>query len=141
MSAMGMEQTIEAMSDEEIMTAFETSVDPETRGFDEVTLTRVLASELVRARNRVAHYRTLLNSFLAEGKRFMIENVAEDLVEDGVPVKLVFTDDYEHVQALAESDEVVIWTEVDLLDALKQERVIQDFFCDTLEEMVPIVTI
>jgi len=135
----GAQQVIEEMTDAEVLAAFETSEDPQTRGFDEAMLTRVLASELVRARNRVAHYRTLLTSFLAEGKRYMIENIGEDLVEDGIPVKLVFTDDAEHAQSLIGDDEVVVWTEVDLLDALKQERVIQDFFSDTLEEMVPIM--
>ena len=127
--------SVEGMSDADVLAAFDTAADPTQRGFDNATQLRVLAHQLVRARNRVATYRALYASFLAEGKPYMLENVAEEAVADGVPAKLVFTDDAEEAQRLEDQGDVVVWTEAELLDTLTQERVIQDFFTDVLDEL------
>jgi hypothetical protein len=135
MDAAESRQAVEDMTDADVLTAFDTAADPTGRGFDDATQLRVLASELVRARNRVATYRALYASFLAEGKHYLIENVAEDAVVAGVPAKLVFTDDAARAQALEDHGDVVVWTEPDLLATLTQERVIQDFFTELLDEL------
>jgi hypothetical protein len=129
---------VQQMTDDEILTAFATTEDPAARGFDDATYARVLAYELIRARNRVAHYRTLYTSFAETGKPFMIENL-DELDGDGgaVPVKLVFSDDPEHVRGLEEDAGVVVWTEPELLDALVQERAVLDYFTDLLDELDP----
>lgn len=130
-------QPVEMMTDDELLETFGTSEDPDRRGFDEITHTRVMASELVRARNRLAHYRTLYAAFIEAGKPFMIENLDE---RDGdLPVKLVFTDDASHVLEIEEQPEpdVVIWTEPALLEALTQERAVHDFFTALLDELEP----
>ena len=128
---------VERMTDEEVLTTFGSAEDPAGRGFDEATYTRVLAYELVRARNRVAHYRALYAAFIEAGKPFMIENLDEVADGDGVPVKLVFADDPEHVREAEESAAVVVWTEPEILDALTKERAIQDYFTDLLDELEP----
>ena len=126
---------VEAMTDDEVLATFGTSEDPAQRGFDEATHTRVMATELVRARNRLAHYRTLYAAFLEAGEPYMIENLDERTSEAGIPVKLVFTSDASHVIAIEEQPDVVIWTEPTLLDALAQERHIHDFFTLLLNEL------
>ena len=128
-------QSVEEMSDADVLAAFGTAADPAQRGFDDATQLRVLAYELVRARNRLATYRTLYTSFLAEDKPYLIENIAEDAVADGVPAKLMFTDDAAEAQRLDDQGEVVVWTETALLATLTQELVIQDFFTDLLDEL------
>jgi hypothetical protein len=126
---------VEAMTDDEVLATFGTSEDPAQRGFDEATHTRVMASELVRARNRLAHYRTLYAAFLEAGEPFMIENLDENTSGVGIPAKLVFTSDASHVIARGGQPEVVVWTEPTLLDALAQERAIHDFFTLLLNEL------
>ncbi len=131
-------QLVEQMTDEQIFAAFGTAEDPAARGFDDATYARVLAYELVRARSRVAHYRTLYAAFIEAGKRFMIENLDEEAQDGaGVPAKLVFTDDAERIQELDERPDVDIWTEPALLEALLQERAVLDFFTDLLDELEP----
>lgn len=130
-------QPVESMTDDEVLATFDTSEDPDRRGFDEATHTRVVASELVRARNRLAHYRTLYAAFIEAGKPFMIENLDDGGSDGGVPVKLVFSDDAGHVIEIEEQSDVVIWTEPVLLDALTQERAVHDFFTELLNELEP----
>src|SRR5215207_3936121 len=129
---------VETMTDDEVLATFGTSEDPEQRGFDEVTHTRVIAAELVRARNRLAYYRTLYAAFIETGKPFMIENLDDETTDNGaIPAKLVFTEVAEHVLEIGDQPEVVIWTEPVLLDALAQERAVHDFFTALLDELEP----
>ncbi len=90
-------QQVEQMSDEQVLAAFGTAEDPAGRGFDEATYARVLAYELVRSRQRLTHYRTLYSSFIGEGKLYMVENLDEIGDGDGIPAKLVFSDDAERL--------------------------------------------
>ena len=128
---------VESMTDETVLATFGTTAEPSTRGFDEGTHARVMAYELVRARNRLAHYRTLYAAFIDAGKPYMIENLDDGSNNGGVPVKLVFTDDAGHVLDIEERPDVMIWNEPMLLDALAQERAILDFFTELLEELEP----
>jgi hypothetical protein len=130
-------EPVEQMTDERVLSAFGTAEEPARRGFDEATYARVLAHELVRARVRLAHYRTLYAAFLQAGKRYMVENLDE--VGDGrvVPAKLVFSNDAEHVLGLEENADVVVWTEPELLYELARERTILDFFTGLLDELEP----
>jgi hypothetical protein len=130
---------VEAMTDEEVLATFKTSENPAHRGFDEATHTRVMASELVRIRNRLVHYRALYAAFVEAGQPFMIENLDERASGQGIPAKLVFTDAADHVLASEEQPDVVIWTEPALLAALAQERSIHDFFTALLDELEPAV--
>ena len=132
-------QPVESMTDEEVLATFGTSDDPEHRGFDEVIHTRVVATELVRARNRLAYYRTLYAAFIETGKPFMIENLDDDSSDGTIPAKLVFTEDADHLAEIGEQPEVVIWTEPVLLDALAQERAVHDYFTALLDELEPAV--
>ena len=130
-------QPVESMTDDEVLATFGTSEDPQRRGFDEATHTRVIAYELVRARNRLAYYRALYAAFIETGKPFMMENLDEDSSNGGVPAKLIFSEDPDHIHEVVEQPEVVIWTEPILLDALSQERAIHDFFTALLDELEP----
>jgi hypothetical protein len=132
-------QPVESMADAEVLATFGTSEDPERRGFDEASHTRVLAYELVRARNRLEYYRTLYDSFIGAGKPFMVENLddGDGAIDGGVPVKLVFSERADHVQEIEDRPDVVIWTEPMLLDALTRERAILDFFTELLDELEP----
>ena len=130
-------QQVEQMRDEQVLARFGTAQDPAGRGFDEATYARVLAYELVRSRQRLTHYRTLYSSFIGEGKLYMVENLDEIGDGDGIPAKLVFSDDPSHVRGLEESAPVVVWTEPDLLEELAKERAVQDYFTDLLDELEP----
>jgi hypothetical protein len=132
---MSTRRSVESMSDAQTLTAFGTGPDAATRGFDSATHTRVMASELIRARERLAHYRTLYAAFLEAGEPFMIENLDEAGGAGAVPAKLVFTDDPGSAQASAPSADVVVWSEAALLDALARERTIADFFTNVLDEL------
>ena len=90
-----------------------------------------------RARGRLIHYRTLYATFAAEGKRYMIENLADEDTA-GLPGKLAFTSDDDHAHELLADDAVVVWTEQDLLDALRQELLLHDYFADLLDEMATV---
>jgi hypothetical protein len=129
--------SVQRMTDEQLLATFGTAEDPVDRGFDDATQARVLAYELVRARSRVAFYRTLYASFIEAGQPYMIENLAETGNGDTVPVKLTFTDDATKARRLEERSGVTVWTEPELLDALTQERAILDFFTTMLGEFVP----
>jgi hypothetical protein len=130
-------QPVESMTDDEVLATFGTSEEPGRRGFDEATQTRVLAYELVRARNRLAYYRTLYASFIEAGKPFMVENLDDGSSNGGVPVKLIFSDSADHVLEIEEQPNVMIWTEPALLDALTQERAVHDFLTELLDELEP----
>jgi hypothetical protein len=129
--------SVETMSDAQALAAFGTGPDAATRGFDAATHTRVMAAELVRARERLAHYRTLYAAFLEAGEPLMIENLDEAGGTGAVPAKLVFTDDASSVQASAQSVDVVVWSEAALLDALMRERTIADYFIKVFDELEP----
>ncbi len=128
--------SVEGMSDAEALAAFATGTDAATRGFDATTHTRVMAAEMVRARQRLAHYRTLYAAFLQAGEPVMIENLDETEASGTVPAKLVFTDTIP-TGDLAEGASVAVWTEGTLLDALVRERTIADFFIAVLDELEP----
>ncbi len=129
--------SVQRMTDEDILTTFGTAEDPAHRGFDDETQARILAYELVRARSRVAFYRTLYASFIEAGQPYMIENLDDTENGDAVPVKLAFTDDAAEARRLEAGPGVTVWTEPELLDALTQERAILDFFTTMLGEFVP----
>jgi len=129
--------SVQSMSDATVLATFGTTTDVETRGFDEATHTRVMATEMVRARERLAYYRTLYAAFLEAGEPVMIENLDEVADAGAVPAKLVFTDTIP-VGGGAEVANVAIWTEVTLLDALVRERTIADYFMALLDELTPI---
>jgi hypothetical protein len=128
---------VESMTDDEVLATFGTSEEPDRRGFDEATHTRVLAYELVRGRNRLEYYRTLYAAFIEAGKPFMIEALDDGSSDGGIPAKLIFSDDTGHVLDIEERQDVVIWTEPALLDALAQERAVHDFFTELLDELEP----
>ena len=130
--------SVEAMTDAQALGAFGTGADAANRGFDAATHTRVMASEMVQARQRLAHYRTLYAAFLEAGEPVMIENLDEGGDAGAVPAKLVFTDDANPAREQAELGDVVIWTEPALLEALARERTIADFFTAVLDELEPI---
>jgi hypothetical protein len=128
---------VERMTDEQVLATFGTAEDPAGRGFDNATYARVLAYELVRSRQRLAHYRTLYAAFIDGGAEYMIENLDESLDGDAVPVKLVFADAPDQVQGLENGAEVVVWTEPELLAELTAERAVHDFLTGLLDEIEP----
>ena len=128
---------VERMTDEQVLTTFGTAEDPGGRGFDNATYGRVLAHELVRSRQRLAHYRTLYAAFVGGGTAYMVENLDESRDGDAVPAKLVFVDAPEQMQGLDSGAEVVVWTEPDLLAELTAERAVHDFLTGLLDELEP----
>lgn len=130
------QQSVEQMSDAEILERFGMTPGRAGRGFDAATQARVFADELVRSRGRFAHYRTLYAAFVNANKPFMIENLDE--IGDGaaVPAKLVFTDEPPAPEVEADPM-LMVWTERLLLEALTEERSIQDFFTRLLDELIP----
>jgi hypothetical protein len=130
--------SVETMSDAQTLAAFGTGADAATRGFDAATHTRVMAAELVRARERLAHYRALYAAFLEAGEPVMIENLDEAGEAGAVPAKLVFTDDPTSAQAGPAAADIVVWTEPALLEVLTRERVVADFFTKVLDELDPV---
>ena len=133
---MELERSVEELSDDEVLATFGTARDPENWGFDEETQARVLAHELLKARGRLIHYRALYAAFAPEGKRYMIENLADD-DSAGLPLKLAFTNDDAQAEELLTDDDVTVWTEPELLDALRQELLLHDYFTDLLDELLP----
>jgi hypothetical protein len=132
-------QPVDAMTDAEVLAAFGTAEDPAQRGFDEATHTRVIAVELVRARNRLATYRALYAAFIETGQPVMIENLDEATRTGAVPAKLVFTEGGDAVLGAGARPDVVVWTEPVLLAALAQERALHDYFTALLDELEPAV--
>ena len=130
-------RAVEQLNDEELLRAFGSGSDPDGRGFDVATQCRVLAHELVAARGRLSSYRTMYAEFAAAGRRFMIENLDDDEEGDGsaVPAKLLFTSDVDEVLDLEERETVAVWTEEELLDVLRQQVILHDYFTDLLNEL------
>jgi hypothetical protein len=121
-------------SDAEIRSIFGISAGEAGRGFDAATQRRVYADELIRSRGRYAHHRTLYAAFVGGESRYMIENLDEAADGDGTPAKLAFAD-AEPGPEVAANPLVMVWTERALLEALTEERAMQDFFGDLLDEL------
>lgn len=131
-------RSFETMAETQILAALGMEPGTTGRGFDDITQARVFADGLLRSRGRFDQYRTLYTAFLEAGKPFMIENLDEEGVGEAVPVKLVFSDEPPG-EEVEESPDTMIWTERLLLDALSEERAIQDFFTELLDELAPTV--
>ncbi len=121
-------------SDAEIRSTFGMSAGEAGRGFDAATQSRVYADELIRSRGRYAHYRTLYAAFVGGESRFMLENLDETGDGVGTPAKLAFAD-VEPGPEVAANPLIMVWTERALLEALTEERAMQDFFADLLDEL------
>jgi hypothetical protein len=123
-------------SDAEILSIFGMTAGEAGRGIDAETQGRVFADGLVRSRGRFAHHRALYAAFVGGGSPFMIENLDEDGDGGAVPAKLMFVDEAPAPEAAA-NPLTVVWTERALLEALAEERAIQDFFAGLLDELSP----
>jgi hypothetical protein len=123
-------------SDASILSTFGMSPGEVGRGFDTVTQCRVYADGLIRSRGRFAHYRTLYAAFVGGESLFMIENLDEAADGQGTPAKLAFADVEPGPEVMA-NPLAVVWTERALLEALTEERAMQDFFADLLDELAP----
>lgn len=134
--SMDVERSVEGLPDNEVLAAFGTAEGADGRGFDEEVKGRVLAHEFIRARGRLAYFRTLYATFAAEGQRYMIENLDDDDTA-GRTAKVTFSNDDSHAQELLTDDTVVVWTEQELLDALRMELLLHDYFADLLDELAP----
>ena len=130
-------RSVEQLNNEELLRAFDTGSDPDGRGFDVAMQCRVLAHELVAARGRLDYYRAMYGQFATAGHRFMIENLIdeEEAADGAVPAKLVFTSDVDEVLELQEREAVAVWTEEELLDMLRQQVILHDYFTDLLNEL------
>lgn len=120
--------------DADILADFGMTAGEAGRGFDTATQRRVYADGLIRSRGRFAQHRALYAAFVEGGSLYMIENLAEASNGQQRPAKLVFTDD-EPGPDVAANQLLVVWTERGLLEALTDERAIQDFFADLLDEL------
>lgn len=136
---MAEQHSVGQLNDGEVLARFDTGLDPATQGFDPRTQARVWATELVRARARLTHYRALYHALLDAGTAYMLENLDERGVEDARRAKLVFTDDPADVATAATRPDLASWTEATLLDRLVKERAILDFFAGVLDELQPAV--
>jgi hypothetical protein len=125
--------------DAEILSSFGMTAGEAGRNFDAVTQCRVFADALIRSRGRFTHYRTLYTAFIDGGGPFMIENLNEDSDSDATPAKLVFVAEAPGPEVGA-NPLTVVWTERSLLEALAEERAIQVFFAELLDELAPAVT-
>jgi hypothetical protein len=121
-------------SDADILSAFGMRAGEAGRGFDTMTQSRVYADGLVRSRGRFAHTRALYAAFIEAGSVFMIENLDESREGQNRPAKLAFVD-AEPEPDVAANPLMMVWTERTLLEALTDERAIQDFFADLLDEL------
>jgi hypothetical protein len=121
-------------SDADILKTFGMSAGEAGRGFDTATQSRVYADGLLRSRGRFAQHRALYAAFVEGGSQFMIENLDEASDGQEIPAKLTFTDEEPGPEVVA-NPLLVVWTERMLLEALTDERAIQDFFADLLEEL------
>jgi hypothetical protein len=121
-------------SDADILANFGMSAGEAGRGFDTAIQSRVYADGLIRSRGRFAQHRALYAAFVEGSSLFMIENLDEASEGQESSAKLIFTDD-EPGPDVAANPLLVIWTERTLLEALTDERAIQDFFADLLDEL------
>jgi hypothetical protein len=69
----------------------------------------------------------------------MVENLSGESDRGIIPAELVFVDEAP-APAVAADPMNVVWTERALLEALAEERGIQDFFAGLLDELAPAVT-
>jgi len=133
---MASQRSFEQMADEEIRSAVGLAAGTDGSGLDAATQARVFATELIRARGRFAHHRALYAAFVGAGKPSMVENLDEEGDGRAVPAKLVFVDDAPGPGV--EADPLLrVWTERTLLEALTEERAVQDFFAALLDELAP----
>jgi hypothetical protein len=130
--------SFDVQTDADILATFGMTGEDGGRGFDAATQARVFADGLIRSRGRFAHHRALYAAFVGGGSHFMIENLDEDGDGGAVPAKLVFVD-AAPAPELGADPLTVVWTERTLLDALTEERSIQDFFADLLDELAPVL--
>lgn len=130
------QQTFETMTDAEILRTFGMEPGESGRGFDAATQARVFADGLIRSRGRFAQYRALYAAFIEAGQAFMIENLDEEGDGRAVPAKLLFADEPPGAE-IEENPLAMVWTERTLLEALSEERAIQDFFAELLDELAP----
>ena len=121
-------------TDADILSTFGMSAGEAGRGFDSATESRVYADGLIRSRGRFAQHRALYAAFVEGGSLYMIENLDEAANGQERPAKLIFTDD-EPGAEVATDPSLMVWTERMLLEALTDERAIQDFFADLLDEL------
>jgi len=121
-------------SDADILADFGMTAGEAGRGFDTATQSRVYADGLIRSRGRFAQHRALYAAFVEGGSLYMIENLDEASDGQETAAKLIFTDD-EPGADVAANPLLVVWTERMLLEALSDERAIQDFFADLLDEL------
>jgi hypothetical protein len=124
----------EIQSDATILTNLGMSPGAAGRGFDPATQCRVYADALIRSRGRFAHYRTLYAAFVGGESLFMLENLDDAGDGEGTPAKLAFAD-AEPGPEVAANLLIMVWTERALLEALTEERAMQDFFADLLDEL------
>jgi hypothetical protein len=124
----------ELRSDANILSIFGMSAGEVGRGFDIATQSRVYADGLIRSRGRFAHLRTLYAAFVGGESLFMIENLDEAADVEGTPAKLAFADEEPGLEVAA-NPLIMVWTERALLEVLTEERAMQDFFADLLDEL------
>jgi hypothetical protein len=127
---------IEQLADGELLTSLGMTAGAAGRGFDAATQARVYADGLVRSRGRFANYRALYAAFIHAGTPYMVENLDEAGDGAAVPAKLLFADEAPAPE-VAEDPRARVWTERTLLEALSEERAIQDFFAELLDELAP----
>ena len=124
----------ENQSDATILSQLGMSAGAAGRGFDTATQCRVYADALIRSRGRFAHIRTLYAAFVGGESLFMLENLDEVGDSVGTPAKLAFADE-EPGPEVAANPLIMVWTERALLEALTEERAMQEFFGDLLDEL------
>ena len=129
-------QPFDQLTDAEVRAAAGIAAGADGPGFDAATQARVYADGLLRARGRFAHYRALYAAFVGAGAAYMVENLDDEGDGRAVPAKLLFADGPPGA-AVEENPFAVVWTERRLLEALAEERAVQDFFAELLDELAP----
>jgi hypothetical protein len=137
--SMESQRSFEQMTDAEIRSAVGMTTEADGPSLDAAAQARVFANELIRSRGRFTHHRALYAAFINADKLAMIENLDE--IGDGraIPAKLVFLDEAPGPEVTADPL-LRVWTERALLEALTEERAIQDYFAALLDELAPRLT-
>ena len=133
---MDIRQSFEQLSDGEILASLGMTAGEAGRAFDAATQARVYADGLIRSRGRFANYRALYAAFIDAGTPYMVENLDEAGDGAAVPAKLLFADEAP-APDVTENPFARVWTERTLLEVLSEERAIQDFFAELLDELAP----
>jgi hypothetical protein len=128
--------SFEQMTDKEIWSVVGMTADVDGSDVDPVTQARVFANELIRSRGRFTYHRTLYAAFIGAGKPSMVENLDEIGDGQAIPAKLVFLDEAPGPEVTA-NPLLRVWTERALLEALSEERAVQDYFTALLDELAP----